>query len=79
MGIWELVLDDLDDSHDSTIDLFRCVAMIVGADPQHHNLTQETKEAGKDSEHKRNWPLDINVPGIEIFSTKLSTMALLSA
>lgn len=33
LGIWELVLDYLDDSHDTTTDLFRCVPVIVGADP----------------------------------------------
>lgn len=37
----ELVLDDLDNSHDAFADLFGSVTMIVSAYPQHYNLQQK--------------------------------------
>lgn len=37
-GMRELVLDDLDNSHDAFADLFGSVTMIVSAYPQHYNL-----------------------------------------
>lgn len=36
--IRKLVFDDLDYGQDASADLFRSVTMIVGANPQHHNL-----------------------------------------
>lgn len=37
-GMGELVLDDLDNSHDASTDLFSSLTMIVSAYPQHYNL-----------------------------------------
>lgn len=37
----ELVLDDLDNSHDAFADLFSSVTMIVSPYPQHYNLQQK--------------------------------------
>lgn len=41
VGMRKLVLDDLDNSHDASTDLFRSVSMIVGAYPQNDNLQQQ--------------------------------------
>lgn len=38
LGIRELVLDDLDNSHDAATDLLSSVSMIVCTHPQHYNL-----------------------------------------
>lgn len=38
VGMGKLVLDDLDNSHDASTDLFRSVSMIVGTYPQDYNL-----------------------------------------
>lgn len=40
-GMRELVLDDLDNSHDAFADLFSSVTMIVSPYPQHYNLQQK--------------------------------------
>lgn len=44
VGMGKLVLDDLDNSHDASTDLFWSVAMIVGAYPQDYNLQQQKKK-----------------------------------
>lgn len=44
VGMGKLVLDDLDNSHDASTDLFRSVSMIVGAYPQDYNLQQQKKK-----------------------------------
>lgn len=38
VSMGKLVLDDLDNSHDASTDLFRSVSMIVGTYPQDYNL-----------------------------------------
>lgn len=38
VGMGQLVLDDLDDGHDASTDLFCSVAVIIGAYPQYNNL-----------------------------------------
>lgn len=42
--MWEFVLDDLDNSHDTATDLFGSVTMIVSAYTQHHNLQQQKRK-----------------------------------
>lgn len=44
VSLGELVLDDLDNSHDASTDLLRTVAMIVSANPEHNNLQQQKRK-----------------------------------
>lgn len=50
-GMGELVLDDLDNSHDTSTDLFSSLTMIVSAYPQHYNLQQQKKRKERMIEH----------------------------
>lgn len=45
LGIRELVLDDLDNSHDAATDLLGSVSMIVCTHPQHYNLKKKQKDS----------------------------------
>ena len=57
-GMGELVLDDLDNSHDASTDLFSSLTVIVSANPQHHNLQQRKKKETK--EHMTEHVIDIS-------------------
>lgn len=44
VGVGELVMDELDNLHDTTSNLFSCVTVIVRANPQHHDLEQQRRQ-----------------------------------
>lgn len=47
VGMRELVLDDLDNCHDPSVDLLSCVTMIICANPQNHNLQEQKRQKCK--------------------------------
>lgn len=47
VSMWQLVFDDLDNSHNASTDLFSSVTMVVGPYPQYYNLKERLKRKKK--------------------------------
>lgn len=67
-GLGQLVLDDLDNSHDTFTDLFSGVTMIVSAYPQHHDLKQQKRKEFMTGHMSLMVLVHYTVPGIMMLS-----------